>query len=207
MTHIRADGADWIADVVAERASQAILCLDPFHVVRRATDALDEIRREVWNDARRRGENKGIAIGLKGARWALWKGAGHLTEPQLAQLRWIEELNEPLYRGYLLNEHLRLVFLLPSEEAADLLMDWLEWAIESGLEAFGRVAGTLLKHLDPVLAVLDHRITNARTEALNTRIRLITRRAFGFHFADSLIALAKLSLSGLCPSLPRSASS
>src|SRR5437879_13864771 len=56
LTHVSADGADWIAEVVAERASQAILCLDPFHVVRWATDALDEIRREVWNQARRRGD-------------------------------------------------------------------------------------------------------------------------------------------------------
>jgi transposase len=37
---------------------------------------------------------------------------------------------------------------------------------------------------------------------LNTRIRLIARRAFGFHGPEALIALAKLGLSGLCPSLP-----
>ena len=81
-------------------------------------------------------------------------------------------------------------------------MDWLEWAIDSGLEAFGKLADTILKHLDPLLAVLDHHVTNARTEGLNTRIRLIARRAFGFRSPDSLIALAKLSFSGLCPGLP-----
>jgi transposase len=204
LTHISADGADWIAEVVAERASQATLCLDPFHVVRWATDALDEIRREVWNQARQRGD-KGIAYELKGARWALWKGAEHLTDSQVQQLSWIEELNEPLYRGYLLKEQLRLVFQLPPEQAGDLLYDWLEWAIDSGLEAFGKLADTILKHLDPLLAVLDHRVTNARTEALNTRIRLIARRAFGFRSPDSLIALAKLSFSGFCPGLPRHA--
>lgn len=122
LTHISADGADWIADVVAERAPQAILCLDPFHVVRWATDALDEIRREVWNEARRRGD-KGMAHGLKGARWALWKGAERLTGPQVEQLRWIERLNEPLYRAYLLKENLRLIFQLPAEQAGDLLFD------------------------------------------------------------------------------------
>jgi transposase len=39
-------------------------------------------------------------------------------------------------------------------------------------------------------------------EAANTSIRLITRRAFGFHSAEALIALAMLTLGGLCPPLP-----
>lgn len=81
LTHVSADGADWIAEVVAGQATQAILCLDPFHVVRWATDALDEILREVWNQARRRGD-RGMAHALKGARWALWKGAS--TSPSFS---------------------------------------------------------------------------------------------------------------------------
>jgi len=56
LTHVSADGADWIARVVARRAPGAILCLDPFHVVSWATEALDAVRREVWNAARRAGE-------------------------------------------------------------------------------------------------------------------------------------------------------
>ena len=48
ITHVCADGADWIAGVVAARAPQAILCADPLHVVSWATGALDEARREVW---------------------------------------------------------------------------------------------------------------------------------------------------------------
>ena len=47
-----------------------------------------------------------------------------------------------------------------------------------------------------------HGLSNARIEAANTRIRLIARRAFGFHSPDALIALAKLTLGGYCPPLP-----
>jgi hypothetical protein len=47
-----------------------------------------------------------------------------------------------------------------------------------------------------------HRLTNARVEAANTRIRPIARRAYGFHSAEALIALAMLSLGGLAPDLP-----
>ena len=49
---VSADAADWIANAVAARCPQAVLCLDPFHVVRWATDALDEVRRQTWNAAR-----------------------------------------------------------------------------------------------------------------------------------------------------------
>jgi transposase len=34
LSQVSADGADWIHAVVAERAPQAVLCLDPFHVVK-----------------------------------------------------------------------------------------------------------------------------------------------------------------------------
>ena len=52
---VSAGGAAWIADVVAERCEKAKRCMDPFHVVAWATKALDEVRREVWNEARRQG--------------------------------------------------------------------------------------------------------------------------------------------------------
>ena len=43
--------------------------MDPFHLVHWATDALDQIRREVWNAARRGGHQQHVHD-LKGARWA-----------------------------------------------------------------------------------------------------------------------------------------
>lgn len=52
ITHVSADGAEWIAGVVASRCPNAVRCADPFHVVKWATDALDEERREAWNTAR-----------------------------------------------------------------------------------------------------------------------------------------------------------
>ena len=46
----RADGADWISAVVADRCPSAVRCADPFHIVKWATEALDEVRRQAWND-------------------------------------------------------------------------------------------------------------------------------------------------------------
>jgi transposase len=58
-------------------------------------------------------------------------------------------------------------------------------------------------HTDPRYHAQSTVRSNARVEAINTQIRLITRRAFGFHSADALIALAMLTLADLCPPLPR----
>ncbi len=49
---VSAEAADWIAAVVARRCPNAVRCADAFHIVAWATDALDEVRRQAWNDAR-----------------------------------------------------------------------------------------------------------------------------------------------------------
>src|SRR5450755_367841 len=63
---VSADMAAWISGPIAERVPDAIRCVDPFHVVMLATEALDDVRREVWNEARRQG-NLELARELKGA--------------------------------------------------------------------------------------------------------------------------------------------
>jgi transposase len=201
ITHVSADAGSWIAKVVALRCPNAVRCMDPFHVVQWATDALDQIRREVWNAARR-GGHKQHARDLKGARWALWKGGERLTERQLAKLDWIEKTNQPLYRAYLLKEHLRLLFQLPFDAALDLLEAWLEWAEASEMEPFQKLVESIDENLEAILNTLVHGLSNAIVESLNTRIRLLTRRAFGFHSARPLIGLAMLSFGGLELSLP-----
>jgi transposase len=74
ITHVSADGADWISAVVAETCPNAVRCADPFHIVRWATDALDQVRRQAWNEARgavtqrRAGRACGQVKALKHAR-------------------------------------------------------------------------------------------------------------------------------------------
>ena len=198
---VSADGAAWIEEVVRERCPNASLCLDPFHVVSWATDALDEVRREVWNTARHAGQT-GEAKQLKGARFALWRNPEDLSGRQQATLAQIAATNEPLYRAYLLKEQLRQALKLPVAEALALLDAWLAWARRSRLAPFVKLAQQIAAHLPGITAALAFGLSNARVEATNTRIRLIARRAFGFHSPEALIALALLALGGLCPPLP-----
>ena len=198
---ISADMGAWIAKAARTACPRAELCLDPFHVVALATEALDEIRREVWNEARRAGQTE-TARELKGARWALWKNPEAVTGRQTAKLAQIKTTNKRLYRAYLLKEQRRELFRLPAADAIALLDRWIAWARRCRLAPFVRLAKTLTEHWTGVAASLLHGLSNARTEAANTRIRLIARRAFGFHSPDALIALARLTLGGHCPPLP-----
>lgn len=199
---VSADAAEWIADVVAERCKSATLCLDPFHIVAWATDALDDVRRQTWNDARRAGQ-KALAKELKGARYALWRNPEDLTERQQAKLADIRRTNDRLYRAYLMKEQLRMVFHQDSPAAALALLErWLAWACRSRIPVFVKLSRKIRRHRAGIQAALSHGLSNARVESVNTKIRLITRRAFGFRSPEALIALAMLCLGGLCPPLP-----
>ena len=199
---VSCDDADWITRPIAERCPQTVICLDPWHIVKAATDALDDVRRAVWNEARRAG-NKQLAKQLKGARFALWKRPENLTERQQHKLAFIQKLNTPIYRAYLLKEQLRQIYHADSVQAALALLDgWLKWARRCRLEPFVKLARRITEQRSRVEAALQHSLSNARIEQVNTQIRLIIRRGFGYRSPDAVIALAMLSLAGLCPPLP-----
>jgi transposase len=200
---VSCDMAAPIAAAVAHRLAHAVRCVDPFHVVQLATEALDLVRRELARQARKaRHGAPGPVPDLRGARYALVKNPEHLTGHQKQALSKIQHTNLPLYRAYLLKEQLRQIYRVPAKHAPALLDAWLQWARRSRLEPFRKLARTITRQRPGIEAAIQHGLSNARTEAINTNIRLITRRAFGFHKPEALIALAMLTLGGLCPPLP-----
>ena len=201
ITLVSADAAEWIANVVAARCRNAELCLDPFHIVQWGSKALDEVRRDVWNAARKAGQ-KAVASDLKGARYALWKNPEDLTARQGAKLASIAKTNKNLYRAYLLKEQLRQVFALKGTAGIALLDRWLKWARRCRIPSFVKLAKSITVHRPGIEAALTHGLSNARVESVNTKLRLLTRIAFGFRSPDALVALAMLDLGGLCPPLP-----
>jgi len=201
LTHVSADGAEWIHRVVAERAPHAVTCLDAFHVVAWATAALDAVRRGMWNQLRGAGQTT-EATALKGTRWALLKNPSNQTGSQRSSVASIAKLNAPLYRAYLLKEQLRAVFETKGQRGHQLLAGWLSWARRCRLPEFVDLARTITRFLPLIRNTLDHGLSNARSEATNTHLRLLTRRAYGYHSPNALIAMAGLTRGGLCPNLP-----
>lgn len=206
LTHISADGAKWLADVITTRAPNAVVCADPFHVVRWAMDALDEVRRHTWNQVRvHRGPNKpAIGEGKKvwDAKWALWKNPDRHSDAERARLAYIAATHPRLHRAWALKEGLRTVFALSGPAAVSALDHWISWARRCRLPSFVKLAKRVTGYRSEIIATLIHGVNNALVESVNTKIRLITRRAFGFRNVDALIALAQLSLGGYRPNLP-----
>ena len=198
---VSADAASWIADVVAARCLNAIQTMDSFHVAQWATDALDVVRRQTWNEARRAGQTA-HAKDLKGARYALWRNPEDLTDRQAAKLADIARTNRRLYRAYLLKEQLRQVLQLRGPAAIALLDRWLAWAQRCRIEPFVQLARTIRRHREKINQTLTTGTTNALVESTNTKLRVIHRRAYGFKTPEAMIALGMLALGGLCPPLP-----
>jgi len=208
ITHVSADSAEWIGRLVRKRCPDAVLCADPFHVVAWATDALDEVRRQVWNEARgavdrrRAPRATGTAKMLKGARYALWKNPENLTVRQRQKLAWVAKSHPRLHRAYLLKEGLRVAFQLKGEAGKEALDRWISWARRCRIPAFVELQRRVVKNRTEIDAALDHGLSQGLIESTNTKIRVLTRIAFGFKSPDALIALAMLALGGYRPDLP-----
>ena len=80
-------------------ATNAVICYDPFHVVALGTAALEKVRRQVWQELRHL-PDKDAARRFKGARWALLKNPGDLTDQQSITLRKLKRKGGELWRAY-----------------------------------------------------------------------------------------------------------
>lgn len=200
LTHVSADGADWIHSVVKTMAPQAIICLDSFHVVQWATDAVDKVRRRIAADLRAAGRGED-AKAVKGTRWAVVKNPGALTGDQQVALASIKKTNDPLYRAYLMKEQLREVFQVSGSRGRQLLAGLIAWASRSRIPEMVALSRTLRRFRDLIVNTLEHGLTNALAEA-TTHIQGLIRRAYGFRTPEALIAMIELTRGGLCPPLP-----
>jgi transposase len=213
LTHVSADMADWIARVVAKRAPNAIRSADPFHVVAWAIEALDIERRRAWNHAKGRHSTRGLGLTRQGrstgdaqhiskSRYALWKNPSDLTGRQQLQLDWIAKTDPRPWRAYLLKEGLRYAFAVKGNDGKHALDRWIQWARRSRIPAFVQLQRRIRTHRAAIDVALDTGLSQGLIESTNTKIRLLTRVAFGFRGHEPLIALAMLALGSHPPRLP-----
>jgi len=187
---------------VREGLPNALVCVDPFHVIKLANRALDRFRRtqfRLYHGRRQTARERW----LSGARWVLLTGAEQHSAAQRELLAELERANGDLYRAYLLKEQLRALYHLPDPEQAPSLFDaWLEAARCSQIPHFQRLAATLARFREGILAAIRFGLSNGRLEGLNSKVRLLSHRSFGFHSAQALIALVYLCCGGLELELP-----
>lgn len=195
--------AAFIKSIVA-KVPGAKIVYDLFHILRLASDAVDKVRRDKVRQLKE-GDNPKEAAAIKKSRYALLKNPWDLSAKEWDKLAAIQKHNAPLYRAYLLKESLAAVFEETSRDDAQRELDrWLAWASRSKLTPFVKAARTIRQHKNGILAYVETNLTNGLVEGFNNKLRMIARRAFGFHSAGALIGMLFLCCGGVTvsPALP-----
>jgi transposase len=200
------------------KAAHLRQCVDPFHVIKLANDAIDKARRRSWNQARREppvprriGRPPAGASPqpppksrwVKQSRWALLKDPDVLTDSQWAVLDDLRRDRSVLYRCWQLKEALRDLYRLRRPTDAPEHLDWwLAWACRSRIPAFVALSKTVRSNRTRILAAVELGLSNSKLEGLNSKIRLINHRGYGHHSAAAIIAMIYLCCGGITITLP-----
>lgn len=178
---------------IRENLPNAQIVYDRFHIVQLLSRAVDQIRRDQVRNA-----PPDEKVDLKGARYPLLKNPWNLKPAEERKLATVQKTNQPLYRGYLLKETFQTLYDASTPEQADTIFNnWFAWARRSKLEPFKKLALTLKEHYNGIRLFIEKKLTNAPVEGFNSKIRMISHRAFGFHSAQALIAMILLNCSGI----------
>lgn len=161
---------------VQENLREAAVVFDKFHIVKLVNEKLDQLRRELVREA------EGITKGaINGLRYLLLTRREHLAGDKMQTLDAALRFNQPLFTAYYLREELGLLWSQPTREAMErFLEDWCRRAAGIGIRLFQSLAKTLLGHRSGILNWMAHPINSARMEGINNKIRVLTRRAYGY---------------------------
>ena len=201
---VTGDGARWIDPCVGRWRPNAERVLDGFHIVSWMTDALDKVRKRLWNQARRDGDEK-TTKRMRGVKYAVLKNPGDLTDRQSEAFGNLRNTGPKgqLYRSWQLKELLRTLLKHPLEQARGELRHWVFRASHSRIPEIVEPAKKIRRRRPDILRTIQLGYSNAKLEAFNNRIKVTIRMAYGFHHVDNLIALITLKCGGLDIRLPQ----
>jgi transposase len=168
---------------VREALPRVHIVFDHYHVVALVNLAIDELRREQQKELDDLGKQT-----LKGSRFLLLKNYDNLSVDRKERLHNLLSANEPLFTAHCMKEQLRLFWEQSDPESArHFLETWCKDAQQSGIKVLARVAKTLSGYRTGLLNYFKHRISNAKTEGLNNKIKTLKRQAYGFRDMEYFI--------------------
>ena len=203
---VTGDGARWIDSCVKEHRPNAERVLAGFHVVSWMSDALDKVRKRLWNQARHEHDEE-TAKRMRGVKYAVLKNPGDLTDRQSEAFDALGNTDPKgrLYRAWQLRELLRTLLGHPIDQAKTELNHWVFWASRSRIPEIVELARRIRRRRPDILRTIQLGYSNARLEASDNRIKVTIRMAYGFHHVTNLIALVMLRCGGLDVRLPQPA--
>ncbi|WP_448216754.1 ISL3 family transposase [Endozoicomonas sp. 2B-B] len=164
---------------IAEFANQALHILDRFHIVAMLNKAIDEVRASEHKQL----QADGYEPVLKKTRWCLLKRKENLTEKEEIKLNTVLQYNLKSVRGYLLREEFQVFWGYISPHWAGKYLDrWCTRVMRSKIEPMKKVAKTVRRHRPLILNWFRAKkaFSSGIVEGLNTKIKLTTRKSYGF---------------------------
>src|ERR1035437_4539553 len=161
---------------IEQWAPQCSIVYDKFHILQRANDAVDEVRRAEFF---RKGPK--IRDLIKGKQWLLLSRWKNLAPKQRGVLDRLFQLNRRVFKAYLLKESLEQLWDYRYEGAMlNYLRKWLDQLRWRRLPPFQKLAEMLLKHLDGILNYCRTKVRFGVVEAINGNIRMLINRGRGY---------------------------
>ena len=171
------------SDVVKEKAPQAVLVFDKFHIVQHLTKAVDQVRRD---EIREKGKDHKTLMAK--TRYIWLKNPWNLSDNQRRRLSELEKLNLKINRAYLLKEAFRGFWSCINASTAERHLDrWFWWATHSRLQPMRDFAWMLRRHQKDLLNYFRMYIHNGTVEGLNNKAKVISHKAYGFRTAKNYI--------------------
>jgi len=198
------DGSSTYLSATRSNAPNATICMDAFHVIQWANEALDAAFRasQIPTVKAQMRESRNQAPWRK-ARFALRAARHNIKREHVKLLKTIRVERKELHRAYLLKEELRDLYQIVEPEAAyDYLAWWVKRAAASGIIQMENLARKILGHFDSIVAAVELGLSNSRSEGTNTKIRVIQRRGYGYPNPTTLTAMIYLCCSGMNIWLP-----
>ena len=138
------------------------------------------------------------AKAIKGAKHALGHNPENCSEYQADKIKLIENEYPDLYRAYQLKESLRLILhMKDARQAAIELEQWIKDASKSGLRPMAELSEKITRHKESILNSVRCQANSAKSEAVNTTIKVLIKMARGFRNIGNMIALIYLKCSDL----------
>ena len=181
---------------VKEQCPHAAIVYDLFHVLANfGRKVLDRVRVDVANQYRKDPANRRL---VKGARYLLYKRPDTMTDREHSKLADLAKLNTPLMKCYVMGDELRHLWELGSSDQAEALVrDWIYRAVHSRIEQLVSFAKNLSSYIDGIVSAARYHISTSPLEGVNNKIKVIKRRAYGFHDDAYFFLKVKAAFPGL----------
>jgi transposase len=171
--------------VIAAKAGQALHVLDRFHITMHLNQAVDQVRRAESGRLR----DRPLAVRLKRMRWQLLRRGSRVRGHARRKLDALVASKLATARAWNLKESFHYLWHYKSYIWAGAFLDyWCARAMRSRLEPMKRVARMLRTHEELLLNWFKAKgeISGGAVEGLNNKIRVVTRRAYGFRTFDAM---------------------